>query len=211
MRMRQGPPSDRSYPVMQELDEACEELLEEEFEETTNFEVSDALQKLEKLSIVNRVRKSRALLNPFQESLSGRSWVYGTSLICLELLGELNPFAAKQLCNCGSPSRGTYREGWMCKHHTRHVLDWVCLAMLEAARKALFLMRESELCSELLSPGFVGPLHAPILEESERDHRFDDGRACRDEHEPQGSWVLSAEHIFVELALSEHTDQTNQV
>ncbi|GAQ86203.1 hypothetical protein KFL_002750210 [Klebsormidium nitens] len=37
-----------------ELDEACEELLEEEFEETTNFEVSDALQKLEKLSIVNR-------------------------------------------------------------------------------------------------------------------------------------------------------------
>ncbi|KAI4348390.1 hypothetical protein L6164_009119 [Bauhinia variegata] len=38
----------------QELDQKCEQLLKEEFEESCNFEVDDALQKLEKLGIVTR-------------------------------------------------------------------------------------------------------------------------------------------------------------
>lgn len=40
---------------MQDLDRDCEELIEEEFGGKCNFDVEDAVQKLEKLGIVSRV------------------------------------------------------------------------------------------------------------------------------------------------------------
>ncbi|XP_028057210.1 uncharacterized protein LOC114261195 isoform X1 [Camellia sinensis] len=42
----------------QDLDMQCEELIKEEFGEKCNFDVDDAVQKLEKLGIVARVRSS---------------------------------------------------------------------------------------------------------------------------------------------------------
>lgn len=42
--------------VNQDLDQLCEELIREEFRETCNFDVDDAIEKLEKLGIVTRVR-----------------------------------------------------------------------------------------------------------------------------------------------------------
>lgn len=44
--------------VKQDLDLECEELIKEEFGESCNFDVDDAVQKLEKLGIVARVRLS---------------------------------------------------------------------------------------------------------------------------------------------------------
>jgi len=40
----------------QDLDQWCEELIKEEFGEDCNFDVDDAVDKLEKLGIVTRVR-----------------------------------------------------------------------------------------------------------------------------------------------------------
>lgn len=40
----------------QDLDQWCEELIKEEFDEECNFDVDDAVEKLEKLGIVTRVR-----------------------------------------------------------------------------------------------------------------------------------------------------------
>lgn len=42
--------------IMQDLDLRCEELIKEEFGVSCNFDVDDAVQKLEKLGIVTRVR-----------------------------------------------------------------------------------------------------------------------------------------------------------
>jgi len=41
--------------VYQDLDKWCEELIKEEFGESCNFDVDDAVQKLEKLGIVTKV------------------------------------------------------------------------------------------------------------------------------------------------------------
>jgi len=41
--------------VNQELDQWCEDLIREEFGERCNFDVDDAVQKLEKLGIVTKV------------------------------------------------------------------------------------------------------------------------------------------------------------
>jgi len=41
--------------VNQELDQWCEDLIREEFGESCNFDVDDAVQKLEKLGIVTKV------------------------------------------------------------------------------------------------------------------------------------------------------------
>lgn len=40
----------------QELDQWCEELIREEFGESCNFDVDDAVKKLEKFGIVTKVR-----------------------------------------------------------------------------------------------------------------------------------------------------------
>jgi len=40
---------------IKELDQGCEELIREEFNETCNFDVDDAVHKLEKLGIVTKV------------------------------------------------------------------------------------------------------------------------------------------------------------
>jgi hypothetical protein len=58
---------------LQELDEQCEELLEEEFQEKTNFEVSDALQKLEKLSIISKVRGNKSCVLWTSQKLQGQN------------------------------------------------------------------------------------------------------------------------------------------
>ena len=42
--------------VLQDLDKRCEELIKEQFNDDCNFDVDDAVQKLEKLGIVTRVR-----------------------------------------------------------------------------------------------------------------------------------------------------------
>lgn len=42
--------------MTQDLDQWCEELIKEEFGEDCNFDVDDAVEKLEKLGIVTRVR-----------------------------------------------------------------------------------------------------------------------------------------------------------
>lgn len=42
-------------PLVQKLDEYCEDLLEKVFGEAVNFEVSDALRKLEYLKLVSKV------------------------------------------------------------------------------------------------------------------------------------------------------------
>lgn len=42
--------------LKQDLDKRCEELIKQEFGVTCNFDVDDAVQKLEKLGIVTRVR-----------------------------------------------------------------------------------------------------------------------------------------------------------
>lgn len=47
----------------QELDQWCEELIREEFGESCNFDVDDAVQKLEKLGIVTKVRFPYKLLS----------------------------------------------------------------------------------------------------------------------------------------------------
>lgn len=44
--------------MKQDLDLRCEELIKEEFGESCNFDVDDAVEKLEKLGIVARVRNS---------------------------------------------------------------------------------------------------------------------------------------------------------
>jgi len=44
-----------SYEVMKDLDIRCEELIKEEFDARCNFDVDDAVGKLEKLGIVGRV------------------------------------------------------------------------------------------------------------------------------------------------------------
>jgi predicted DsbA family dithiol-disulfide isomerase len=59
---------------LQELDEQCEELLEEEFQEKTNFEVSDALQKLEKLSIISKVRGNKSCALWTSQKLQGQNF-----------------------------------------------------------------------------------------------------------------------------------------
>ena len=42
--------------MKQDLDARCEQLIKEEFGESCNFDVDDAVQKLEKLGIVSQVR-----------------------------------------------------------------------------------------------------------------------------------------------------------
>ena len=44
--------------MKQDLDLRCEQLIKEEFDESCNFDVDDAVEKLEKLGIVARVRNS---------------------------------------------------------------------------------------------------------------------------------------------------------
>lgn len=44
------------YDLKEDLDQQCERLLKEEFGESCNFDVDDAVQKLEKLGIVIQVR-----------------------------------------------------------------------------------------------------------------------------------------------------------
>lgn len=46
----------------QDLDQWCEELIKEEFGEECNFDVDDAVHKLEKFGIVSRVRFPKILL-----------------------------------------------------------------------------------------------------------------------------------------------------
>jgi len=46
----------------QDLDHWCEELIKEEFGEECDFDVDDAVDKLEKLGIVTRVRFSETCL-----------------------------------------------------------------------------------------------------------------------------------------------------
>lgn len=42
--------------MKQDLDQQCEDLIKEEFGANCNFDVDDAVQKLEKLGIISRVR-----------------------------------------------------------------------------------------------------------------------------------------------------------
>lgn len=42
--------------LQQELDEKCELLIKEQFNENCNFDIDDAIQKLEKLGIVYKVK-----------------------------------------------------------------------------------------------------------------------------------------------------------
>lgn len=44
------------HVVVKDLDLRCEELIKEQFGESCNFDVDDAVKKLEKLGIVSRVR-----------------------------------------------------------------------------------------------------------------------------------------------------------
>lgn len=44
--------------MVKDLDLRCEELIKEEFGESCNFDVDDAVQKLLKLGIVSRVRRT---------------------------------------------------------------------------------------------------------------------------------------------------------
>jgi len=46
----------------QDLDHWCEELIKEEFGEECDFDVDDAVGKLEKLGIITRVRFSKTCL-----------------------------------------------------------------------------------------------------------------------------------------------------
>lgn len=43
------------HVILQELDKKCEELINDEFGERCNFDVDDAVQKLEKLGIIAKV------------------------------------------------------------------------------------------------------------------------------------------------------------
>ncbi|KAL5080639.1 hypothetical protein RYX36_009060 [Vicia faba] len=47
-------PMEQGKATRQELDQGCEELIKEEFNESCNFDVDDAVHKLEKLGIVTR-------------------------------------------------------------------------------------------------------------------------------------------------------------
>ena len=49
--------------MVQELDRRCEELLRDDFGEDCNFEIDDAIQKLEKLGIVTRVNANDTLFH----------------------------------------------------------------------------------------------------------------------------------------------------
>lgn len=42
--------------IEQDLDKRCEQLIKEVFDESCNFDVDDAVQKLERLGIITRVR-----------------------------------------------------------------------------------------------------------------------------------------------------------
>lgn len=52
----------------QDLDHWCEELIKEEFGEECDFDVDDAVGKLEKLGIVSRVRFPKILLLPNKQN-----------------------------------------------------------------------------------------------------------------------------------------------
>jgi hypothetical protein len=51
-----------SYLLLQDLDLRCEELIKEEFGAECNFDVNDAVKKLEKLGIVHRVNLNHFIL-----------------------------------------------------------------------------------------------------------------------------------------------------
>lgn len=48
-------PSTYLQLTLKDLDTRCEELIKDEFKETCDFDVEDAVQKLEKLGIVTKV------------------------------------------------------------------------------------------------------------------------------------------------------------
>jgi hypothetical protein len=74
--------------VKQDLDRRCEQLLATKFNEKCDFEVDDAISKLEKLEIVSKVRTPQLFL----------------SLLLLLLLRIFKPEFFAQICHCFSIS-----------------------------------------------------------------------------------------------------------
>lgn len=61
--------------TMEDLDNRCEELMESEFDEKCNFDVVDAINKLEKLGVVSRDSLGRV----YCQSLRRANEIIGTT------------------------------------------------------------------------------------------------------------------------------------